>query len=86
MTGPKAGLTGENPGMLKCKFKKMNRKEFFKTTGRMLLLGGMTASAGYLVVNRQVTARCPESLICRDCVKYRRCNEPKAQEERNGRK
>ena len=33
----------------------MNRKDFFKTAGRFLLLGGITASAGYLIVNNKET-------------------------------
>jgi len=54
----------------------MNRKEFFKTTGRLLILGGITSSVGYLVVNKKVTASCSVSPTCNTCGKFSNCKNP----------
>ncbi|NOR75444.1 MAG: hypothetical protein GQ525_09835 [Draconibacterium sp.] len=62
----------------------MNRKEFFNTTGRLLILGGITASAGYLIVNKKVTASCSISPTCNTCGKSANCENPDVKEERNG--
>ena len=63
----------------------MDRKEFFKTAGRFFLLGGITASAGYLVVNKKVTASCSVSNVCKDCGIVESCENPDVKEERYGR-
>ena len=60
----------------------MKRKEFIKTTGRLLLLGGITASAGYLVVNKKVSAACSVSPTCKNCGKISACINPEVKEER----
>jgi len=62
----------------------MNRKEFFKAGGRLLLLGGITASAGYLFVNKKVTAACTVSAACENCGKFSKCELPQAKEVKNG--
>lgn len=62
----------------------MNRKEFFKTSGRLLILGGITASAGYLLVNNKVTASCSVSPACNNCSKISNCVSPEVKEERDG--
>ncbi|HRX11904.1 MAG TPA: hypothetical protein P5210_09665 [Draconibacterium sp.] len=56
----------------------MNRKEFFKTAGRLLILGGITASAGYLVLNNKVTASCSVSPTCNSCGEFSKCELPQA--------
>lgn len=64
----------------------MDRKNFFTTAGRLLLLGGMAASAGYLVLNRKVSATCTESPTCKNCGKFVKCELPQAKgtkEEQN---
>lgn len=63
----------------------MDRKEFLKTGGRLLLLGGITASAGYLVLNKQVKASCEVSSTCKDCLKLTDCEKPEVKKERYGR-
>ncbi|MCF6358902.1 MAG: hypothetical protein L3J54_13965 [Draconibacterium sp.] len=60
----------------------MNRKEFLKTTGRLLILGGFTASAGYLIVNKKVTASCSVSPTCKTCNKVSNCENPNVKEVR----
>jgi hypothetical protein len=62
----------------------MNRKEFFNTTGRLLILGGITASAGYLVLNKKVSAACSVSPTCNSCGKYSKCDLPQAKEVKDG--
>ena len=62
----------------------MNRKNFFKTAGRLILLGGITASAGYLVLNNKVTANCAVSPTCKNCGKFSKCELPQAKEQNNG--
>jgi len=63
----------------------MNRKDFIKTSGRFLLLGGIAASTGYLVVNKKVTASCSVSPACKDCSKLAKCEKPEVKKERYGR-
>jgi hypothetical protein len=58
----------------------MDRKEFFNTAGRLLILGGITASAGYLVVNKKVSASCSVSPKCNSCGKFSKCELPQAEE------
>jgi hypothetical protein len=62
----------------------MNRKEFFRTSGRLLILGGFTASAGYLVLNKKVSANCSVSPTCENCGKVSNCENPEVKEMRNG--
>ena len=70
----------ENRELHRTTQRKMNRKEFFKTAGRLLILGGITTSAGYLLVNKKVTAKCSVSPTCENCGKFQRCNLPQAEE------
>lgn len=58
----------------------MDRKEFFTTAGRLLILGGITASAGYLVLNNKVTASCSVSATCKSCGKFSKCELPQAKD------
>jgi hypothetical protein len=60
----------------------MDRKEFFKTTGRFLILGGMATSAGYLLVNKKVSANCSVSPTCKNCGKVSNCENPEVKLER----
>ncbi|MBW6534694.1 MAG: hypothetical protein K0B11_06770 [Mariniphaga sp.] len=60
----------------------MNRKEFFKTGGRILILGAMAATTGYLVVNQQVDTTCSVSPACQKCGQFAKCDLPQAMETR----
>ncbi len=60
----------------------MNRKEFFKTGGRFLILGGLAASVGYLIVNKKVSASCTVSPTCNNCGIYTDCVSPEVKTER----
>jgi positive regulator of sigma E activity len=60
----------------------MNRKDFFTTAGRLLILGGITVSAGYLVVNKKVAASCSVSPTCNSCGKFAKCELPQAKENK----
>lgn len=60
----------------------MNRKDFIKTTGRLLILGGIVTSAGYLVVNKKVSASCSVSSTCKNCGKVSACENPEVKETR----
>ena len=62
----------------------MNRKDFFKTAGRLFILGGISASAGYLVVNNKVTASCSVSPTCKSCSKLLKCENPAVKKARLG--
>jgi hypothetical protein len=62
----------------------MNRKEFIKTGGRFLILGGMISSAAYLAVNKKVSASCSVSPSCGNCGKAENCVNPEVKELRNG--
>jgi len=61
----------------------MNRKEFFKTSGRLLILGGITIFAGYLLVNKKVSASCSVSPTCQNCGKVSNCESPAVKQERD---
>ena len=60
----------------------MNRKEFIKRTGRLLLLGGITATSGYLILNKKVTASCTKSDACSKCGEFAKCELPQAQQQK----
>jgi hypothetical protein len=62
----------------------MNRKEFFNTAGRILILGGISASAGYLVLANKVSASCSVSSTCKSCGKFSKCELPQAKEVKDG--
>jgi len=64
----------------------MKRKDFIKTTSRLLILGGLTASTGYLLVNKKVTASCSIPPTCKNCGKFDKCELPQAKEVRDGEK
>ncbi|MCG6185785.1 hypothetical protein [Maribellus maritimus] len=63
----------------------MNRKEFFKTGGRLFLLGGIAVSTGYLVVNKKVSLNCSVSSTCKSCGIYSDCVNPEVKTEREKR-
>jgi len=56
----------------------MNRKEFIKTGGRFLILGGMAATTGYLVANQKVDTTCSVSPACQKCGQFSSCELPQA--------
>ena len=60
----------------------MNRKDFFKTTGRLLILGGITASTVYLLSNKKVAATCSVSHTCQNCGKASACENPEVKKWR----
>ena len=64
----------------------MDRKDFLKTGGRLLLLGGITVSTGYLFFNKKVTAGCSVSTTCNNCGRFSECELPQVKEERYGKK
>jgi hypothetical protein len=64
----------------------MNRKDFIKTSGRILILGGMAASAGYLVVSNKVDTTCSAASACLKCGKFSECELPQAKEVKDEQK
>ena len=66
------------------KQKIMNRKDFVKTSGRFLLLAGITVSSGFLVIRNKVTTTCTISSACKNCGKFSACELPQAKEAKNG--
>lgn len=56
----------------------MNRKEFLKTGGRLLIFSGMAATTGYLVVNQKVDTTCSVSPACQKCGQFAKCELPQA--------
>ncbi len=57
----------------------MNRKKFIQTGARLLLLGGLAATSGYLVANKKVTTTCSISPTCKNCGKFELCQLPQAE-------
>lgn len=64
----------------------MDRKQFLIKGGRILILGGIAACTGYLVVNDKVDASCSVSSSCEKCGKLTSCELPQAKEVGNGKK
>jgi hypothetical protein len=66
-------------GFLK-KYKTMERREFFRKGGRLLLLSGMAAGSAYLVINGQVekSGFCKVASHCKGCSKLTGCVEEQA--------
>jgi hypothetical protein len=60
----------------------MNRKEFIITGSRMLILAGMAATTGYLVVNNKIDTTCSKSAACTKCGEFSGCELPLAQDTR----
>lgn len=58
----------------------MKRKEFLKTGGRLLILGGMVATTGYLVVSQKVDTTCSVSTACQKCGEFAQCELSQALE------
>lgn len=58
----------------------MERREFFRKGGRLLLLSGMAAGSAYLVINGQVekTGTCKVASHCNGCSKLAGCSEEQA--------
>lgn len=66
--------------------KKQNRREFLKSIGRNVTLGGLTligVSAGVGNLFGSKKAVCEVNLPCRNCFKLGSCKEDKAVEMRN---
>jgi hypothetical protein len=63
-------------------YKAMDRRNFFRKSGRLLLLGGMAGAAAYLVANGQVqkTGTCGISDRCGGCKKLASCGFEQATE------
>ena len=64
----------------------MNRKAFILTGGRLIILGGIAASAGYLIANNKVDASCTVSSSCEKCNRLSGCNLPQAEEVKDEQK
>ena len=56
----------------------MNRKDFLKTTGRILIIGGMTTATGYLVAKQKLDVTCSVSPDCKKCGQFAKCELPQA--------
>lgn len=56
----------------------MKRKDFIKTTGRILILGGLAGTAGYLAGNHKVDTTCSVSPACQECRQFSDCKLPQA--------
>lgn len=62
----------------------MNRKVFIKTTGRIIILGGLAVAAGYLVATQKVKAACSVSQACQKCSQIDGCKLPQAIRAKRG--
>jgi hypothetical protein len=64
----------------------MNRKEFFKQSGRWIILSGFGLMTAFLSANNKIVSpeECPVGPQCRNCGKYGRCELPQAKKEHHG--
>jgi len=58
----------------------MDRKEFFRNSGRWVFLGALAFVAGYFLANRQISGQpeCPVSKRCINCSRFSGCPLPQA--------
>ena len=63
----------------------MNRNEFFRATGRVLLLGGFIFSGVYLAEKHKITGpgNCTSNNLCSGCSRIERCKLPEADKFRS---
>lgn len=67
----------------------MERRRFFRTGARLLMLGGFAAASGYLVLQGKVTrsqAVCRTGSVCNGCSKLTDCSDDQAIAYRNTKK
>jgi len=61
----------------------MNRKEFLKSAGRMVILAGMAGIVAVFYQKKQLSlyADCPTGIACKKCNKLSTCTLPEAKKE-----
>ena len=67
--------------MSKLSDQKQSRREFFRSIGRYLILGGLLGTTGTLVARRKSASATglPDNIeVCRKCTFLRKCNQPEA--------
>lgn len=57
----------------------MDRKNFFTTAGRLLLLGGLAGSTVFLITKNRISAECTVSAACKNCGSLNTCTLPRAE-------
>lgn len=60
---------------------KQSRREFFQSTGRYLILGGLVSTSGVLVTKRILASEDEKSInmsVCQTCTFLKRCKQPDA--------
>jgi hypothetical protein len=64
----------------------MNRKEFFKESGRWVILSGIGLITTLLALDHKIVRaeECSESVQCKNCGKQKKCSLPKAKQQLNG--
>ena len=58
----------------------MNRKDFFKQSGRWVILSGMGLFSAYLISNQKVVTseNCSVAPLCKNCGQFAQCTLPQA--------
>jgi hypothetical protein len=64
----------------------MDRKEFFRQSGRWIILSGIGLVTTLLALDHKIVMaeECGESSPCKYCGKNKECNLPKAKQQLNG--
>ncbi len=60
---------------------KQSRREFFQSTGRYLILGGLVSTSGVLAAKRLSASADEKSVdmsVCQTCSFLKRCKQPDA--------
>ncbi len=57
----------------------MDRREFIKKAGRTLILGGIVAGSGYLLLKPESAEKCDLDFICKKCKQNKICTLPEAE-------
>lgn len=56
----------------------MDRRNFIKKISRNLVLGGVLATSGYLLLKPETGEECNFDFICKDCRQLKNCSLPEA--------
>ncbi len=57
----------------------MKRREFIRKAGRTLILGGIVAGSGYLLLKPRSGEKCDLDFICKNCKQNKTCTLPEAE-------
>ncbi len=58
----------------------IDRRAFIKKIGRSLIVGGVIAGSGYLLLKPKTGESCNFDFICKNCRQLNKCSLPEAED------